>query len=1077
MKKFLALLLAVMLSLTCFVACKGKDNDEKPADTSSPTKVVYDVDDAAAYLKNMYKKYLTETETAADYTLVSQVMKSGVIYTITWTTDRDDIKVIEDKENKQVTIDLDEKTPVDIEYTLTATIADPDGKTATLSFKLKVPKYVLSSWDQYMKLDAGKAVVIEGYVAAIHSQSEGNKYNMLYVHDVNNKGGYYIYSMTADPIKDLNLKKGMLVSVTGTKDIYSGTHEIKDASVNVLDTKVVDFAPLDITSIFKKADSCSDASLVSKLGMLVTIKGVEITDQNTSEKSQYYNFNLDGLTSYIRLYRTDCPCTVSDADMKAIAEQHTAKFGYSADVTGVVVMYGGSIYLNPVDKNCFKYGAKIVRDDAAKVKYEIDNISEFGINTDIKANTQVINLPTKGNRYEDVAISWAVSEDSKGALQLEGSKLTVTLQDAATTAKIKGTFTCNGKTGTVELTLKLAAKQTLVPVADKTPVPGKDYLLFFFQEKNGNYDYFTGEMNGFYGASSLNHEQAVKVRVENVTGGSLLYFTDKDGAKQYITIEESGTHVNFVFKTDKPTTPFTFDANGAPMFKLNDTKSYYIGTYGTYYTFGTQDTTQSGSYIAYLGTMVDTTKVSDADKVATEKNNVKPEVEEVFANADVKLPIAGTTYPEVAITWASDKDFAVVDNAKGIVSITLQDEAQTVKLTATLKCGTATDTKEFTIAVASKNAAPTTPTEIVEAAYALEAGATLAGGPYTLTGIIKTVDTAYSSQYNNVTVTIIVENLGDKPIQCFRLKGTGADVIAVGDTITVTGDIKNYNGTIEFNAGCTLDSYKTDDETVNALYALNSGESLEGKYALTGVIKSVDTPYSEQYKNITVTIDVLGVEGKPVQCFRLTGDKAADLKVGDTITVYGTLKRYNNTFEFDKNCEIIAYTAAPEESGGGAGGGAGGSDIVPGALAATFTMGEDDSSKTNETNQDGTEITEYAEENNGYTLTLTNLSKVYGGSFDAVGNACIKLGTSSVVGSFTFVVPENIKSVKIYVTGYKAKTSKVTINGGDAVTLTKSSANGEYDVITVDTSTNKTVTFATASGATRVKLSTIEFYN
>ena len=626
-------------------------------------------------------------------------MKSGVIYTITWTTDRDDIKVIEDKENKQVTIDLNEKTPVDIDYTLTATIADPNGKTATLSFKLKVPKYVLSSWDQYMKLEAGKAVVIEGYVAAIHSQSEGNKYNMLYVHAVNNKGGYYIYSMTADPIKDLNLKNGMLVSVTGTKDIYSGTHEIKDASVNVLDTTVVDFAPLDITNLFKKADSCSDASLVSKLGMLVTIKGVEITDQNTAEKSQYYNFNLDGLTSYVRLYRTDCPCTVSDADMKAIAEQHAAKFGYSADVTGVVVMYGGAIYLNPVDKNCFKYGAKIVRDDAAKVKYEIENISEFGIKTDIKANTQVINHPTKGNRYEDVAISWAVSEDSKGALKLEGSKLTVTLQDAATTAKIKGTFTCNGKTGTVELTLKLAAKQTLVPVADKTPVAGKDYLLFFFQEKNGNYDYFTGEMNGFYGASSLNYEQAVKVRVESVTGGSLLYFTDKDGAKQYITIEESGTHVNFVFKTDKPTTPLTYDANGAPMFKLNDTKSYYIGTYGNYYTFGTQDTTQSDSYIAYLGTMVDTTKVSDADKVATEKNNVKPEVNEVSKDADVKLPTAGTTYSEVTITWASDKDFAVVDNAKGIVTVTLQETEQTVKLTATLKCGTATDTKEFEITV------------------------------------------------------------------------------------------------------------------------------------------------------------------------------------------------------------------------------------------------------------------------------------------------------------------------------------------------------------------------------------------
>ena len=166
-----------------------------------------------------------------------------------------------------------------------------------------------------------------------------------------------------------------------------------------------------------------------------------------------------------------------------------------------------------------------------------------------------------------------------------------------------------------------------------------------------------------------------------------------------------------------------------------------------------------------------------------------------------------------------------------------------------------------------------------------------------------------------VTVTIVVENLADKPIQCFRLKGTGADVIGVGDTITVTGNIKNYNGTIEFDSGCSLDSYKTAAAIVDELYALSSGKSLEGKYALKGVIKSIDTAYSSQHKNITVTIDVDGVTNKPVQCYRLKGDKAADLAVGDTITVYGALKNYSGTFEFDGGCEIIGYEAAPVDDG------------------------------------------------------------------------------------------------------------------------------------------------------------------
>ena len=46
----------------------------------------------------------------------------------------------------------------------------------------------------------------------------------------------------------------------------------------------------------------------------------------------------------------------------------------------------------------------------------------------------------------------------------------------------------------------------------------------------------------------------------------------------------------------------------------------------------------------------------------------------------------------------------------------------------------------------------------------------------------------------------------DKIVMAYRLKGDGADKLAVGDTITVTGTIKNYQGTIEFDAGCKLDA-------------------------------------------------------------------------------------------------------------------------------------------------------------------------------------------------------------------------------------------------------------------------------
>ena len=104
---------------------------------------------------------------------------------------------------------------------------------------------------------------------------------------------------------------------------------------------------------------------------------------------------------------------------------------------------------------------------------------------------------------------------------------------------------------------------------------------------------------------------------------------------------------------------------------------------------------------------------------------------------------------------------------------------------------------------------PTTPEEIVEAAYALDKGDTF-GVSVTLTGVITKIVTAYDSSYANITVNMAVidsegNTIADKDVQCYRLKGEGADTLAVGHTIVVTGVITNFNGTIEFNAGCTLD--------------------------------------------------------------------------------------------------------------------------------------------------------------------------------------------------------------------------------------------------------------------------------
>ena len=72
----------------------------------------------------------------------------------------------------------------------------------------------------------------------------------------------------------------------------------------------------------------------------------------------------------------------------------------------------------------------------------------------------------------------------------------------------------------------------------------------------------------------------------------------------------------------------------------------------------------------------------------------------------------------------------------------------------------------------------------------------------TITGVVTEVNTEYSEKYGNVTVTIVTAGLEDYKIECFRMTGDVAPTVAVGDTITVTGTLKNYNGKIEFDAGC-----------------------------------------------------------------------------------------------------------------------------------------------------------------------------------------------------------------------------------------------------------------------------------
>ena len=132
------------------------------------------------------------------------------------------------------------------------------------------------------------------------------------------------------------------------------------------------------------------------------------------------------------------------------------------------------------------------------------------------------------------------------------------------------------------------------PVFVDAPVAGDSYKFTVEQVELGKTLYFTGEMSGYYMATSDNVLDTVNVIVEEVEGGYQLYFL-KNGVKTYIDIvprDDNPAKVNVVL-TEAPTAVFTWDAERKTMTATVGENTWYLGCYSTYNTI-------SASNVSYI---------------------------------------------------------------------------------------------------------------------------------------------------------------------------------------------------------------------------------------------------------------------------------------------------------------------------------------------------------------------------------------------------------------------------------------------------------------------------------------------
>ena len=942
MKRILSLILVLLLSLTVMVGCDkvpalkevgDKVNDlvdkiptfeeigdkvtdlvgkipvigdliNKDEPKEDPKPVTYDVNAAVEYVRTLYIKGDSTTETgavitASDYEVVGQVMVAGVKYVVEWSVDNDKVKLV--KGETSWTVDVDNKAPEAHDYKLTATVVAGDGTKGAVTFDRHVPEYKVISFEEYMAAKEGDTVTVEGIVVAINSKAANNKYNHLFLADASGKGGYYVYSLSKDPVKDYGIKVGMTVSVTSTVKPYSGMQELSGGSATIIDETIKTVDVKDITDAVKNGD---ETTLKNYVGLPVTIKGVTIgTQELEKDTSQYLNFTVGEKTAYVRTYVTDFPTTftltkdekgnVSCADKQTIDEAHAAKFGWTANATGILVLYNSKPYLIPMGTDCFEYLEFVEKTPAEKITAEANNLS---VPTAVTENTTIA-LPLVGKYYNEVTITWAINNEAYTIG--EDGKLAIVLGEEKVELTLTATVACEGaQSVTKEFTVKVDAAATDIYVPESVTDVKADtaYKFFLVQANLGKTLYITGEVDGRYLVTTDKADQAVDVYVEAAENGFKFYILVED-AKQYITVYNNAENKLSVKFDAQGTSVYAYNATVNAWVTNLDGTDYYLGTYNNFNTvsasklsFITAENTGVSQFPAGFATL------APAIIVPESVTDVKAETAYKFflvqANLGKTLYITGEVDGRYLVT--TDKADQAVDvyveaAENGFKFYILVEDAKqyiTVYNNAENKLSVKFDAQGTSVYAynATVNAWVTN----------------LDGTDYYL-GTYNNFNTVSASKLSFITA----ENTGVSQFPA------GFAIIAVveenneGETpVDPTPDQPGEGGgetPVDPTPGEGEDPVVPEYTPMTVEQALAA--ALDTKVQITGTVSRMYQDWSTQFNNCSPYIT--DETGKEIIIFRTT----VSVKVGDVVTVTGVIGQFNNINQIAQGNTLTVVTA------------------------------------------------------------------------------------------------------------------------------------------------------------------------
>lgn len=454
-----------------------------------------------------------------------------------------------------------------------------------------------------------------------------------------------------------------------------------------------------------------------------------------------------------------------------------------------------------------------------------------------------LELPT--STESGATISWA--SDNEEVISASG---VYTAPKDKTEVKLTATIVLGDLTETVEFTVVAKSKVETEAVEVTNPQVGEVYKLGMNQTSLGQLLFVTGEMNGFYGATTEDHSEAIDVQLEAAEGGYYIT-TIIGGAKKYISAVLSGTYINFKY-LDEANVVWTYNEDYNTLVANVDGTELFLGGNGTFSTFGAYA-------VAKLGTNYPAHFYVEREKLPY---TTSPEV-----GTDYKLGLEQVALDQVLYATGEMNGFygATVTEQTGAANFQLETVEGGYYLVVTVNGSKKYVSIEYT-------AQGTDGKEHYNFKYLDDATTVWAFNDEYKTLIATLNEKEFfigtRGTYTTVGVYQTSEIASDYPVRLYFIEEGNENPDPTPDPVEVEATIA---------------------EALEVGAALADQEKSTDSYRVTGTVSEITTAYDANYKNVTFII----TDGtNTLECFRASGEEAVNVKAGDTVVLCGQMQKF-----------------------------------------------------------------------------------------------------------------------------------------------------------------------------------------